>query len=552
MTISNGQHVAPSLPVGWAACSLADAITPGRPRGNPADFAGQPFIGLEHIEAHTTRMLGFVPAETIRSSGVQFSAGDVLYGRMRPYLNKVWLADRDGLCSGEFIVFPNTGALRGAFLKYRLNAQDFVTFTDHATTGDRPRADFADFGKFPVLVPPLAEQTRIADRIDELFSDLAAGVAALERVKRNLSRYRAAVLHAAVTGRLTEAWRKQHGPPDEPGPKLLERILVERRRQWELRTLAKYERSGKTPPKNWRERYPEPFPPGTLAHGAALPSLPDTWCWATHDQVGDVQLGRQRAPEHHTGSHMRPYLRVANVYEDRVDTSDVLQMNFTPAEFETYALRHGDILLNEGQSMELVGRPAMYRDELPGGCFQNTLVRQRAIVPLLPEYALIVCLAQFRAGRFRKIASITTSIAHLGAQRFAALEFPLPPVAEQEVIIDTVKEKLSLIDALTLEVQRGLARASRMRQSILKAAFEGKLVPQDPSDEPASVLLERIKRQSAAPEPATNGDGHATNGTVQRRRGRPPGPRKSAPKATATLAEGAPAKVNRSRKVKAR
>jgi type I restriction enzyme S subunit len=184
---------------------------------------------------------------------------------------------------------------------------------------------------------------------------------------------------------------------------------------------------------------------------------------------------------------------VANVYEDRIDTSDVLRMNFTPEEFETYELRYGDMLLNEGQSMELVGRPAMYRDELPGGCFQNTLVRQRAIPPLLPEYLLIVCLAQFRAGRFRKIASITTSIAHLGAQRFAALEFPLPPLAEQEVIIDAVKEKLSQIDALAIEVQRGLARASRMRQSILKAAFEGRLVPQDPADEPAGVLLERIR-----------------------------------------------------------
>lgn len=549
MTSSNGHHVAPALPIGWAACNLAEAVTPGRPRGNPADFVGQPFIGLEHIEAHTTRMLGFVPAETMRSSGVQFSAGDVLYSRMRPYLNKVWLADRDGLCSGEFIVFPKTGAIRGAFLKYRLNAQDFVTFTDHSTTGDRPRADFADFGKFPVLVPPLAEQTRIADRIDELFTDLAAGVAALERVKRNLSRYRAAVLHAAVTGRLTETWRKQHGTTDEPGPKLLERILAERRRQWEERTQAKYERDGKQPPKNWRNRYPEPFPPGTLAHGAALPSLPDTWCWATHDQVGDVQLGRQRAPEHHTGSHMRPYLRVANVYEDRIDTSDVLQMNFTPAEFETYALRHGDILLNEGQSMELVGRPAMYRDELPGGCFQNTLVRQRAIAPLVPEYALIVCLAQFRAGRFRKIASITTSIAHLGAQRFAALEFPLPSVAEQEAIIDTVKEKLSLIDALTLEVQRGLARASRMRQSILKAAFEGRLVPQDPADEPASVLLKRIKQQTSELAPSTNGDGHAANGTVKRRRGRPPVSRKAAP---ASLTESTPAQTKRSGKVQKR
>lgn len=352
----------------------------------------------------------------------------------------------------------------------------------------------------PVLLAPEREQTRIADRIDELFSDLVAGVVALERVKRNLSRYRASLLYAAITGQVTKSWRKQHDKPEETGTELLDRILLERRLMWEQRTLAKYTRADRSPPKNWRNRYPEPLPPGTLAHGASLPELPRTWCWATHDQVGDVQLGRQRAPRHHNGSHMRPYLRVANVYEDRIDTSDVLQMNFTPEEFETYALRHGDILLNEGQSMELVGRPAMYRDELPGGCFQNTLVRQRAIDPLLPEFALIVCLAQFRAGRFRKIASITTSIAHMGAQRFAALEFPLPPIAEQEVIIDTVKEKLSLIDALTIEVDRGLARAARLRQSILKAAFDGKLVPQDPNDEPASVLPERIRAETAATE----------------------------------------------------
>src|SRR5436309_706375 len=108
-----------------------------------------------------------------------------------------------------------------------------------------------------------------------------------------------------------------------------------------------------------------------------LPALPPGWCWAKVCEVGAVKLGRQRSPEHHTGDHMRPYLRVANVYEDRIDLSDVLEMNFTPEEFEQYQLRYGDILLNEGQSLEWVGRPAMYRDELPGSCFQNTLVRFR-------------------------------------------------------------------------------------------------------------------------------------------------------------------------------
>src|SRR5262249_35111790 len=125
------------------------------------------------------------------------------------------------------------------------------------------------------------EQSRIADRIDELLTDVAAGVAALERVRRNLNRYRSAVLHAAVTGRLTAAWRAQHRPPDEPGPELPERILAERRRQWEARTLEKYTKEGRQPPKNWPERYEHPSPPNTVERE----ELPPGWTWATVEQL---------------------------------------------------------------------------------------------------------------------------------------------------------------------------------------------------------------------------------------------------------------------------
>ncbi len=498
------------LPMGWGSCRIGDAGTVqlGRQRSpsHQSHLYPTPYVRAANITWQGLKLddvldMEFTPTERLT---YQLLPGDILLSEASGSSSEVgkpavWNGELPLCCFQNTVIRFRARALvpRFALILFTHLAMSSV-FANASRGVGIHHLGAQRFEAIKIPVPPLAEQSRIADRVDELFTDLAAGVAALERVKRNLSRYRAAVLHAAVTGRLTEAWRMQHGPATEPGPKLLERILVERRRQWEERTRTKYERAGKQPPKNWRERYREPFLPGTLAHGTALASLPEAWCWATHDQVGDVQLGRQRAPEHHTGSHMRPYLRVANVYEDRIDTSDVLQMNFTPEEFQTYELRHGDILLNEGQSMELVGRPAMYRDELRGGCFQNTLVRQRAITPLLPEYVLIVCLAQFRAGRFREIASITTSIAHLGAQRFAALEFPLPPVAEQEAIIDTVKEKLSLIDALTLEVQRGLARASRLRQAILKAAFEGRLVAQDPTDEPASSLLERIRADAAA------------------------------------------------------
>src|SRR5207244_9844551 len=92
---------------------------------------------------------------------------------------------------------------------------------------------------------------------------------------------------------------------------------------------------------------------------ADLPQLPGGWTYVLVETVGSVQLGRQRAPKHHTGANMRPYLRVANVYEDRIDLSDIKHMNFTPQEFEIFRLERNDILLNEGQSLELVGRPAL-------------------------------------------------------------------------------------------------------------------------------------------------------------------------------------------------
>lgn len=242
------------------------------------------------------------------------------------------------------------------------------------------------------------------------------------------------------------------------------------------------------------KKYKEPVTPDT----EGLPELPDGWCWASVRQVGDVRLGRQRSPKHHDGPHMRPYLRVANVFEDRIDIDDVMEMNFTPQEYETYRLEHGDILLNEGQSLELIGRPAMYRGEVPGACFTNTLVRFRPYDGLGRDFALKVFLAYLHNGRFQRIASITVNIAHLGAGRFAELEFPLPPTEEQESIVREVERLMSVIDQSTILVDVQLKRAARLRQSILKWAFEGKLVDQDPDDEPASVLLERIQAERAA------------------------------------------------------
>jgi type I restriction enzyme S subunit len=324
--------------------------------------------------------------------------------------------------------------------------------------------------QFPL--PPLLEQREIVAEIEKQFTRVDAGIAALRRTQANLKRYRAAVLKAACEGRLvpTEAElakpqspkqgsipRKLGASDFESGAILLERMLIERRKKWPG--------SGK-------------YKEATVIDAGTLPSLPDGWAWASMRQVGEVQLGRQRAPQHHTGDNMRPYLRVANVFEARIDTSDVKEMNFTPAEFERYQLRCGDILLNEGQTPELVGRPAMFRDEVAECCYQKTLLRFRAYEGVLPAFALTVFRSYMHNRRFTRAASITTNIAHLTAEKFVEIEFPLPPLAEQTRIEAEVERRLSVVEELETTVNANLQRATRLRQSVLQQAFRGHIAAQ--------------------------------------------------------------------------
>lgn len=142
--------------------------------------------------------------------------------------------------------------------------------------------------------------------------------------------------------------------------------------------------------------------------------------------VGEVLMGRQRAPQHEDGPAMRPYLRVANVFDGYIDVTDLKEMNFSPSEYRRYRLEDGDILLNEGQSRELVGRSAIFRDEAPDACFQNTLIRFRSGPRVEATYAHAFFRYCMYTGRFAKIAKQTTSIAHLGVRRFSEILVPLP------------------------------------------------------------------------------------------------------------------------------
>ena len=225
----------------------------------------------------------------------------------------------------------------------------------------------------------------------------------------------------------------------------------------------------------------------------SIPSeLPKDWQLKTVAEAGETGLGRQRSPKYHSGPNMKPYLRVANVFEDRIDTSSIMEMHFEEAEFDKYRLRDGDVLLNEGQSPELLGRPAIYRGEPPGVAFTNSLIRFVTGPGVMPEWALLVFRRHMHARRFMRESRITTNIAHLALGRFRTVEFPIPPLDTQHEVVASTRAALSSIDQTIVQIQSARAKANGIRRAVLAAAFSGQLVPQDPSDEHASLLLERI------------------------------------------------------------
>jgi type I restriction enzyme S subunit len=218
-------------------------------------------------------------------------------------------------------------------------------------------------------------------------------------------------------------------------------------------------------------------------------SYPESWIRSTVSEAGTIGLGRQRHPDWHEGLNMWPYLRVANVFENRIDTSDVMEMHWPENTFERFRLHPGDILLNEGQTPDLLGRPALYRGDPPDVAFTNSLLRFKAGPNVLAEFALLVFRRHMRAGRFKRESRITTNIAHLSAARLKPIEFPVPPIGEQLVIIEKAESQLESVRRLRSELDTAKARQTNLRRSLLAAAFSGRLTQVAPglSETPENV-----------------------------------------------------------------
>ena len=382
----------------------------------------------------------------------------------------------------EFHVLRPTYAINARLLYYFVSSSFIRHEAQHNMTGavgqKRVPKRYLETKEFPLL--PLNEQHRIVEKIETLFAHIDKGEEALREVQKLLKRYRQSILKAAVTGELTRDWRESNQHRLEPASDLLERILEARQEKWQ-----------------GRSKYKLPME----ADADVLPELPEGWIWATMDQLGEVLGGLTKNSKRMELPLKRPMLRVANVYQNRLNLEDIHETGVSEKELQRVSLEPLDILIVEGNgSRDQIGRMAIWRDEIPDAVHQNHLIKARLFEKQLAEYILAWFQSPIGRQVVEIVASSTSGLYTLSLSKIKQLTVPLPSLPEAREIVAKVQSLFSDAEGVEECCAAELRRSVSLHQSILKSAFTGQLVPQDPNDEPASELLAQIRTErDAAP-----------------------------------------------------
>ncbi|WP_147692800.1 restriction endonuclease subunit S [Vogesella mureinivorans] len=419
--------------------------------------------------------------------------GDVLVSMTRPNLNAVALVPEqlDGAIGSTGFHVLRSRWLRPEFLLRLVQSQRFVDEMSALVQGALyPAVRPKDIAAFTFGFETPAQQTRIVAKLEELLSDLDAGVAELKAAQKKLAQYRQSLLKAAVEGALTAEWRTKN-TPSETGAQLLERILLERRARWEAKQLAKFKEQGKTPPKDWQKKYPEPVRPDT----ADLPELPEGWVWATIDQLAAIGTGvtpLKSKSQYYMGGEI-PWVTSGALNNEMVAEAIeyVTPLALKECRLELYPA--GTLLV------------AMYGEgKTRGKCSELAIPAtiNQAIAALVLEDTAIVCKPYMKSFLLKSYDDMRNQASggvqpNLNLQIVRSIAIPFPPIDEQQAITDTLSAQLETAKDQGTAIELSLKQSTAQRQNILRAAFAGQLVPQDPNDESASALLERIRGERA-------------------------------------------------------
>jgi restriction endonuclease S subunit len=361
---------------GWKRLPFGAFAESVNERAEPSEAAEEIYVGLEHIEPQDLHIRRWGKGSDVIGTKLRFRKGDLIFGRRRAYQRKLAVAEFDGICSAHaMVVRAKRDMVLPEFLPFLMMSDRFMKRAVEISVGSlSPTINWKTLKLEEFAIPPLDQQCRFTDML-WAADDL--------------------VTRLTQTALSTDTLLMQY-----------------------LSSHFKFTGAGgqKTP----------------------FGRIRGEWRLSKMEDVGDIQLGQQKHPKYDNGSNIRPYLRVDNVRDGWIDTSNVLKMHFPEGELGKFELRPGDILLNEGQTREYVGRSAIYRGEISGCCFQKTLIRFRCGTNLLPEFAQAYFRFLLRTGFFASNAS-QTAIAHITAVRFKKMPLAFPSLAGQQEIVAELK-----------------------------------------------------------------------------------------------------------------
>jgi type I restriction enzyme, S subunit len=462
------------LPIGWQKTKLGEVLPILYGKGLPEkirDINGKfPVYGSSGQVGLHSEPLTKKPTLIIGRKG---SVGEIYYSNLPCWpIDTTYFAEENELINLHFF-------------KYLLKGLNLAKL-DKSTA--IPGLSRDDYNEIEVAVAPLGEQKRIVAEIEKQFSRLDEAVEGLKRVKANLKRYKASVLKAAVEGKLTEKWRKAN-PDVEPADKLLERILTEHRKKWEETEYAKMKASGKLAKDcGWKRKYQGVL--RTSNEGILkLPSLPQGWSYLHMGElIEELKYGTSKKCGYETGDV--GVLRIPNIIDGVISDKDIKFAEFDKKECETYKLRDGDILIIPSNgSVSLVGKCAMVTKSDEKYLYAGYLIKIRPLPNIVSSKYLAICLSSLLVRKqIESKAKSTSGVNNINTAELQSLLIPLCGLEEQKEIAEAVYERLSVIEHLNADIDDHLSRADRLRQSILKKAFSGQLVPQDADDEPVAQM----------------------------------------------------------------
>ena len=495
-------------PPGWSNAPLSEicAINPRVDKNSIDADSLVSFVPMPAVEAETGKIdVSQTRAfRSVRQGYTPFRKGDVLFAKITPCMENgkmgvvPHLVSEYGFGSTEFHVLRPAEGIDPRFLYHAVSNRAFRHHAEHNMTGavGQKRVPASILEDHEIWLPPTAEQRRIVERLEALFAEIDRGVESLRAAKSTLDLYRQSLLKSAFEGRLTADWRAQNPDKLESPDALLARIRREREARhqaalddWQ-RAVAEWKDSG--------ENGRKPGKPNPSA-GFDLHPTPEDSPWPTvHVRaLLDEPLINGRSAKERDGGF--PVLRLTALRSGKIDLRESKEGDWTRNDAEPFIVRRGDVFVSRGNgSRKLVGVGGRVLDEPMPVAFPDTMIRVRLdTTAVRPAYFVLAWNSWTVRQQIESAARTTAGIYKINQRQIGGFSLPLPSLAEQAQIVRILDARLETAESLEAEIDANLARADALRQSILKQAFSGKLVAQDPDDEPAAVLLKRIKANGA-------------------------------------------------------